>query len=462
MFVGRENEKEKIKDFIDGKRSMLLYGLRRVGKTTLIKEVLSNSGADYVYFECEKASEETNVSSFVGLINEKYSETFGAYDTFERVFSQLGKLHPNIVVVIDEYSYMKEYYLASKKPDSNLKAHELDSEFQRIIDNLLIDLKLILCGSSISIMSGLLEYGNPMHGRFDLVIDLRPFTYLEVKEMFPALSNQDIVRLYAVFGGSPYVLKHYDVHMSFEQNVCGKILDKDGEIYRHISNNALGELDKDPDLNSILNVIKNGAKKYGDIERFANQSSSGLLDKRLKKLLDLNIIERVYPIGREGDKRKTWYSVKDNLLKFYYAYVFREENRISLLGGERYYEVYISPSINEYISRRFESIVREYFSLMVKKGFYSSIIDIGTYFTSSNEYDCVFQKRDGTYAFYEVKYYKDPLSEGEMRKELDQIGQIKGITIGEVGFVCSSGFEKKLPGVRYLELDDIFNLEMQK
>ena len=458
MFIGRDEELKKIAHFIDQKRSMLLYGLRRVGKTTLLKEALNHAKTDYIYYECEKASEESNVSSFVGLINEKYSESYGSYNTFEEVFAQLGKHHPNVIVVIDEYSYLKEYYLASKKPNSNLKALELDSEFQKIIDNQLTNIKLILCGSSISVMSGLLEYGNPLHGRFDLVMNLEPFSYLEVKKMFPSLSNQDIVRLYSVFGGSPYVLSKYDSSKSFKENIFEQLLSKDGDIYRHIENNVLGELDKDPDLNFILSAIKNGSKKYRDIEQLTDQSSQGLLDKRLKKLLDLNIIEKKYPIGHEGDKRKAFYALKDNLLKFYYAYVFREENRISLLGSNRYYEVYVSQSIGEYVSRRFENIVKEYFSLMVKKGAYPEIIDLGTYFTSNGEYDCVFKKQDNTYGVYEVKYRKEPMSKGEMLKEIEQVQQIQGLNVSEIGFVCSSGFDTKLPGVSYLELDDIFNL----
>ena len=458
MFVGREIEKNKINNFIENQKSMLVYGLRRVGKTTLITETLDESNVDYIYFECEKASEETNVSSFIGLINEKYSESYGKYDKFEEIIYQFGKHHQSVVIVIDEYSYIKEYYLTSKKTNSNQKALELDSEFQKIIDNMLFSNKLVICGSSISIMSELLEYGNPLHGRFDLVINLKPFFYLEVKEMFPKLTNQEIVKLYAVFGGSPYVLSKYNDKKSFEDNIYVQLLDKDGDVYRHIKNNVLGELEKDPDLNTILNVVKNGSKKYGDIEQLMPQSSSGLLDKQLKKLLDLNILEKKYLIGYEGDKRKAYYELKDNLLKFYYAYIFREENRISLLGANRYYEAYISKSINEYISRRFENIVKEYFSLMVKRGKYPSIIDLGTYFTSNNEYDCVYKKKDGTYGFYEAKYLKKPLSKGEMLKEIDQINGIKGITVSEIGFVCSSGFETKLPNVEYLELQDIFNV----
>lgn len=458
MFIGRKLEQLKIKSFADKDKAMLVYGLRRVGKTTLIKETLSNIKLDFIYFECTKASEEINVSSLMKLINEKYNETFGEFSTFKQVFELINKHFKDLCIVIDEYSYMKEYYLLSKKTDSNLKAIELDSEFQYIIDNLLMDCKLILCGSSISIMKGLLEYSSPLYGRFNTIINLEPFTYLEVQEMFKDLSYRNIIEIYSVFGGSPYVLSKYNPSKSLEENILTLLLDKDGDIYRHVINNVLIELDKDPDLNKILNCIKNGDKKYGDIEQSIKQNSSGLLDKQLKKLLELGIIEKKYPIGYENDKRKTHYSLKDNLIRFYYAYIYQEDNRISLLGAKRYYDVYIDNSLNEFISRRFENVVKDYFSIMIKRGQYPNIIDIGTYFTSNGEYDCVFKKDDNTYCFYEVKYKIKPLSKGEMLKEIEQIKSIKGINISEIGFVCSSGFEEKLPEAIYLELQDLFSI----
>lgn len=458
MFIGRKIEQSKIQEFINSEKSMLVYGLRRVGKTTLIKESLSKSNIDYIYFECMKASEELNVSSFVKLINEKFNESFGDFNSFKQVFELINNHYKGLCIVIDEYSYMKEYYLLSKKTDSSLKAIELDSEFQYIIDNLFTNCKLILCGSSISIMKGLLEYSSPLYGRFNSIINLEPFNYLEVHEMFKNSSYRNVIEIYSIFGGSPYVLSKYDSSLSLEDNILKLLLNKDGDIYRHVINNILIELDKDPDLNLILNCIKNGDKKYSDIEQSIKNSSSGLLDKQLKKLLELGIIEKKYPIGFEGDKRKAHYSLKDNLLRFYYAYIYQEDNRISLIGAKRYFDVYIIKSLNEFISRRFENIVKQYFSLKIKNGYYSNIIDIGSYFSPNNEYDCVLKNDSNTYIFYEVKYKIKPLTKIEMLKEIDQINSNKGIIISEIGFVCSSGFEEKIADVSYLELSDLFSI----
>lgn len=458
MFVGREKEKQRILDCLASKKAVLVYGLRRVGKTMLVKESLREAGMESVYFECMKASEEDNVSALVDVINTQFGESFGRYDTFKQVFDALVKAHPNIIIAIDEYSYMKEYYLASKKSDTNLKAIKLDSEFQTIIDGALPGLKLILCGSSISIMSGLLEYGSPLYDRFDLTIDLEPFSYLDSSLMLDSLSKKEIIEAYSIFGGSPYVLSKFDASKSNEENIVSLLLDPDGEVRRHIDHNALSELSKDPDLNKILSFLKNGDKKYGEIERVCKDFSNGLLDKRLKKLLELGIVEKKYPIDHEGDRRKVYYTLKDNLLKFYYSYIFAQENRISLLGGKRYFELYVKPSLGEFVSRRFESIVRDYFSLKVKAGHYEEIADIGSYFSATNEFDCVYKKRDGTYVVFEVKYLKSPMTKGMMLKEIEQVKQIKGLNISEIGFACSSGFKDKIEGCSYLELDELFSI----
>ena len=456
MFVARESERKQVEDFLTKNGAMIVYGLRRVGKTTLIKKVLEDQRRDYVYFECQKASEETNVSLFVDLLKEKLGFPEADFHTFLSVFKEIEKRYKNQVFVIDEYSFMKQYYLESKKPETKQRAEQLDSEFQNIIDEHLGDSRLILSGSSIHIMEKLLEHNSPVYGRFEEKIALKQFSYLDAKKMLPTLSNEDLIAFYSVFGGSPYALEKVNAKASLKDNICDLLLNESGKLRDHLSHNVINELEADPDLHDILDAIKNGAKSYSEIESRSHIKTSGLLDKRLKKLLELDLIETRFPIGREADTRKKRYQIKDNLLKFYYAYIFRQDNRISLLGEQRYYDLYIAPSLKEFVSRRFENIVRDYFSFAVKKGKYPDIVDIGSYFTAESEFDCVLQKASGGYAVYEVKYLSQPMKEAQVRKEISQIREIKGLDVKEIGFVCSSGFANKMEGIVYLDLDDIF------
>lgn len=456
MFVAREKEMSIINDFLSRKGALLVYGLRRVGKTTLITEILKKSNRPYVYFECVKADEPTNASLLADLLKEQTGFIDASFSDFSSIVKEFNKGFPGYVLVIDEYSLIKQFYLQSRKPGYNEKADMFDSEFQTIIDQHTSNINLIISGSSVHIMKQLAEHKSPLYGRFEYEISLPQFNYLDSKKMMGDLSSKEAIAFYSVFGGSPYVLERIDTHSSLKDNICSLVLDEYGKLRSHLRNNVINELELDVDLHDILDVIKNGSKKYSEIEQQSHISTPGLLDKKLTKLIELDIIEVRYPIGRESDRKKKYYQIKDNLLKFYYAYVFRQDNRIKLLSPSRYYDLYIEPSLKNFISRRFENVVRDYFSLAISKGMYEDVVDIGSFFTSESEFDCVLAKKDGGHAVYEVKYYANPMSVSEQKNEMDQMKAIKGLNVEEIGFVCSSGFKKKIDGIRYLNLSDIF------
>ena len=82
----------------------------------------------------------------------------------------------------------------------------LDSKLQNIIDdyNASTNVKLFLCGSSISTMEDILSESNPLYRRFQLKILLKEMDYYDSARFYPEFSNEDKVRLYAAFGGVPY------------------------------------------------------------------------------------------------------------------------------------------------------------------------------------------------------------------------------------------------------------------
>ena len=455
VFIGRNKELNDISNYLKNGNSLMVYGLRRVGKTTLIKQALDNSNVKYIYYECIKADEPTNVRLFIDTIKDKVDFPNIVFNDFLSVFNYFNKSYKDFFLVIDEYSYLKEYYLSSKKPGSMEEAIKIDSEFKTIIDEYISNNGLILCGSSISIMKNLIEYNSPLYSRFSYVLNLKQFSYIDVKGFLPSLSNKEIIEIYSVFGGSPYVLSKINPKLSLKDNVCNLLLASDAALTNHIYLNIINEFEKDSDLNIVLNCIKNGTRKYSDIEQ-RTSLKNGLLDKKLKKLIDLDIIEKIYPINMENESKKCNYIIKDNLLKFYYSYIYAKNSKLIMLGEDRFYDVLIEPSINEFISRRFESIVKEYFSYKVKQGYYKDIIDIGSYFGINSEFDCVLKKSNYTYTIYEVKYCNDPISPSVINQKIEQINKIKGLKVSEIGFVSASGYESKDLDINYLEIDDLF------
>ena len=172
----------------------------------------------------------------------------------------------------------------------------------------------------------------------------------------------------------------------------------------------------------IISAVANGKQKYGEIESKLGMKNNGLLSKQLASLLRMEIVTKTFPINKPDDNKKCAYEVNDNLLRFYYAYVYKNKSALRVLGPEAFYDEYVEQSLVTFISHRFEEIVRDCFSLRAKSGKLKGVTNIGTYYyddsaTKTNgEFDAVLERRE-CYDIYEVKYYASPLGIGEMKKE---------------------------------------------
>ena len=56
---------------------------------------------------------------------------------------------------------------------------------------------------------------------------------------------------------------------------------------------------------------------------------------------------------------------------------------MQVLGAEAFYDEYVAPTLTDFISRRFEGICRDYFSLQVRSGKLKGVRNIGTMTTPS-------------------------------------------------------------------------------
>ena len=109
-----------------------------------------------------------------------------------------------MIFVLDEYPYLRE----------NIKG--MDSILQAMIDKYRDSAKLtfIILGSFVEVMRNLLKPSNPLYGRIDLTITLKPMDYYESTEFYPAFSEEDRVRIYSVFGGMTMARNSYSGTLS--------------------------------------------------------------------------------------------------------------------------------------------------------------------------------------------------------------------------------------------------------
>ena len=451
MFIGREKELALLQQDYIGKAAMV-YGKRRVGKTTLIQKALKSSSYRTVYFECLKGTMQDNISGFVQeLVRAKILPVPLNFGTLQDVFAYLNALPEKIVVVIDEYPYLKAMNDSAT----------VDSIFQNIIDNRLVNIELILSGSHIGMMKDALQEKNALYGRFAVTIKLNELNYLEAAKFYPDKTPYDKAAHYAVFGGSPFVNQALQPTATIRENIISTILNPMSAVYLYASQLLLSDYSVKINAERIFSVIGNGKKRYTEIEDKLDVKKTGNLSKQIKSLIDLEIIARNSPINKIGDNKKSTFEINDNLLRFYFTFIYKNASALQVLGAEAFYDEYIAPALTDFISRRFEGICRDYFSHQVRSGKMKRVRNIGSYYyddpahRKNGEFDVALEFADG-YEIYEAKYYAQPMTLDEIHREVQPVEAIKELTVKQIGFIAINGFAEREEPYLYLDGNDIF------
>ena len=438
MFIGREKELADLKEqFCSEKKSIVLvYGKRRVGTTRLLEEALKDFDGIIVNHLCVKSSFDGNLRLLCRSVALSYGlSTSLSFSTIFDLFDFIKSQEKRVLVILDEYQYFKE----------SGKDLEVDSYFQIIADSLPDNVKLVLCGSYITMMKELLEESNPLFGRFTRIIHLEEFDYYDSSKFYPNLPIQEKIMYYSVFGGSPYILSNLDYGITLKENIIRLTLDPNSLFRTYIENIALKEIQKAFDIR-ILEIIGNSRKRFNEIFSLIGFGDSSLLDKQLKNLLNMETISKVIPINAQRDKKKQFYEINDNLMRFYFTYIFSYDSLIYKFGPEKYFEDVVSGSLNTFISYRFEKIAIQYLIRLAHSGKLDGVQDFGTFWYDdkknhkNGQFDCVLKRPEG-YDFYEVKFFSSPMTRKECEEEERQIRSIVNMVCRKIGFICSSGFD---------------------
>ena len=93
----------------------------------------------------------------------------------------------------------------------------------------------------------------------------------------------------------------------------------------------------------------------------------------------METIQKTEPINRRDDKKKQFYEITDNLMRFYFSFIFGEAGTITRIGEEQFYSRNIESSLEQFISRRLEGLTKQYFHRMAVMEKYKDIEDYGSY-----------------------------------------------------------------------------------
>jgi AAA+ ATPase superfamily predicted ATPase len=377
-FYCREEELRKLnKRYHAGDfECIIIYGRRRVGKTTLINEFCKDKPT--IFFSALNTTEIENLESLSKSImnyERPDMDAFPEFKTYDAALDELTALsmHERIVFVIDEYPY-----LAKAKPS-------ISAMLQHIIDHKWNNSKmfLILCGSSMSFMENqVLGQESPLYGRRTGQFKIAPLDYKESAVFHPDLSTEDNALIYGITGGVPHYINKLGVKESVDEALLDNFFDRSSYLYEEPANLLKQELREPAIYNAIITAIAQGASRINDIALKTGQENS-VVSKYLGTLIDLGIVKKETPVTEKIGK-KTIYELADSFFRFWYRFVPANMSAIDSGRIQKSYANSIKKNLPDYMGLTFEHMCRDYL-LYYEKDLPIELNQVGQWWGTDNK-----------------------------------------------------------------------------
>ena len=356
MFFGRDSELGKLREMHGSGQFefAVIYGRRRVGKTTLIREFIKDK--DALFFAASESTARGNLLSLSRCIGGKSAAP--VFTDFESALSAVFERAESerLVFAIDEFPYLAAAYRGISSLLQILIDHNRETS----------RLMLILCGSSMGFMENqVLGYQSPLFGRRTAQLKVLPFTFFESLPFLESHTAADKAVLYGMTGGVPEYLSRIHPQKSVRENIIGLFLTPSGLFFEEPSNLIKQELREPSTYNVIVEAIAGGASRLNEIAAKCGLESNKCA-KYLKALISLGLVSREYPFGETAGK-KSIYKLEDFMFRFWYRFVFPNVSAITAGLGEAVFDHEVDGQLNAYMGLVFEEICKQWLFEMAKR-----------------------------------------------------------------------------------------------
>ena len=453
-FLGREKEILDLeKEYSRDGGFVVIYGRRRIGKTTLIKQFIKSKTA--FYFLATKEVESQSMKRFAGVIARTTDNSVlqkAAFSDWLDLFQAVADYKPNEkkVLVIDEFPYLV------KVNDS------FPSILQNAWDEILKDsnVMLILCGSLISMMKKhALSYESPLYGRRTAQMRIAPLPFTTVYEN-QKLSFEEAAEQYSITGGVPKYMEFFSDGQPLYEQIKENVLSKNGFLYEEPNFLLTDEVQVPTNYFSIIKVIADGNHKLGTIAGILGLETPALTPY-LKTLSELGFIEKQVPVTEKNAEktRKGLYFISDNFLRFWFRYVYPYNGELELDNTQISLDELDKDFKEKFVAFAYEDICKEIFArLCSDKAIDFTPSKIGSYWlndkSGNTQIDVMAVDTVNKRLFAgECKYHNQPVDADvyfELVKKVDNSSEIKSAFKGYTviyGVFSKSGFTGRMTDI---------------
>ena len=453
-FLGREKEILDLeKEYARDGGFVVIYGRRRIGKTTLIKQFIKSKTA--FYFLATKEVESQSMKRFAGVIARTTGNSVlqkAAFSDWLDLFQAVADYRSNEkkVLVIDEFPYLV------KVNDS------FPSILQNAWDEILNDsnVMLILCGSLISMMKKhALSYESPLYGRRTAQMRIAPLPFTTVYEN-QKLSFEEAAEQYSITGGVPKYMEFFSDGQPLYEQIKENVLSKNGFLYEEPNFLLTDEVQVPTNYFSIIKVIADGNHKLGTIAGILGLETSALTPY-LKTLSELGFIEKQVPVTEKNAEktRKGLYFISDNFLRFWFRYVYPYKGELEIDNMQISLDELDKDFKEKFVAFAYKDICKEIFArLCSDKAIDFTPSKIGSYWlndkSGNTQIDVMAVDTVNKRLFAgECKYHNQPVDADvyfELVKKVDNSAEIKSAFKGYTviyGVFSKSGFTSRMTDI---------------
>lgn len=435
-FIDRERELKFLNDEYKRKDSSLviIYGRRRNGKTSLIKEYLKDKKG--IYFLATEESNDVNREKFFQMVLNRYSPRYEPkINNWEDIFKYIVDNDKKPVIIIDEFQYL------------GMSNEAFPSIFQKIWDNILKDTsaKVIICGSLINMMyNQTLNYSSPLYGRRTGQIKISQINYNLTKKFYKNAREKKLMEFYSITGGVPRYIEIFKNEKNLFDAIEKNILDKNSFLYSEPEFLLKKEVKDIGNYFSIIKVIADGARKISEIAGKLNikQTSTTFY---LNTLQELGLIKREVPITEknESKSKKGLYKINDNFIAFWFKFVYPYKDFLEIGNTAYVLNVIKNKFIQSHMSYVYEDICRE----NLFETYMNKINKVGKWWDKHSEIDIVGVNDDEKFVvFAECKYKNSKVGIDVLNTLIEKADTIKEYKSYKKEYVIYSisGFDSKL------------------
>src|SRR3989304_595252 len=205
-FLDREQELKLLDQILKapGSQFVMVYGRRRVGKTTLLTTWASRTGVRTFYWVAKREARETLMANLArhawgwaqGGEPPEVAVRPADWEQALQILAQAIGSEP-CIVILDEVPYILE----SDPAFASYLPATWDQHLRRS------QARVFLCGSHIGMMTQMLEHQAPLYGRFTGQLPVQPLSFPDIAPFLPGHDVEKRLAVYSILGGIPAYLE---------------------------------------------------------------------------------------------------------------------------------------------------------------------------------------------------------------------------------------------------------------